>query len=163
MILSKQTIQKKVYSGEIGVEPPPEPEQYQWASLDFRLGTEIYDLWTEEYTELTGDDQYVLKPGARVLADTMGTFRMPTDLAAQVAGRSTLGRKFVTVHQTAGWVDPGYVGSITLEIANFGYEAIRLNPGLRIGQLVFFPLDKDTKGYSGQYHGSRRPEPAGGL
>jgi len=160
MLLSKRTIREYVQNGMIGVQPSPTVEQYQWASLDFRLGDELYDLWTESYIDLTEGEPYWLKPGARVLGHTKERITMPTDHAAQVTGRSTLGRLFVTVHQTAGWIDPGFDGTVTLEIANFNFEAVPLTPGDRVGQLVFFELDRDTEGYSGQYQDANRPQPS---
>lgn len=163
MILSDTTIAEYIRDGTIEVDPGVTPEQIQPASLDVRLGPQFYDLWHNEHFSHEPGETLSLKPGARILGHTESVFHLPDFLAAQVSGRSTLGRMFVTVHQTAGWCDPGYDGDITLEIANFSHDIRPLEVGQRIGQLVFFRLDEPSDGYDGQYQGSRGPVPAGDL
>ena len=161
MILSGKTIREKVNGGQLGLDPLPEDDQYQPASLDIRLGSEVYDLFTDE--RYIADNEIQVRPGDRLLGHTYESVDMPNDAAAQVAGRSSLGRLFVTVHQTAGWIDPSYRGHITLEIANFSHDLVTLEPGDRVAQLVFFPLDQPSEGYEGQYQDDSGPQPSGGL
>lgn len=159
MILSEQSIRHRVEKGEIGVEPDLKEEQYQPASLDVRLGHEIYTPVYDTVDHIT--DSLKLKPGDRVLGHTYEKVHMPDDLAAQLTGRSSLGRLFVAVHQTAGWIDPSFEGEITLEIANFSrHQVVEIDPGDRIGQLVFFQVDNSTDGYDGKYQGDTGPQPS---
>jgi len=161
MILSEQTIRERVESGELGVDPELEPSQYQPASLDIRLGNEIYDVFTDD--RFMVDSRLVVRPGDRLLGHTYERFSFPADVAGQVTGRSSLGRLFMTVHQTAGWIDPGFEGQVTLEIANFSNSVVELQPGQRVGQIVFFQVDRPTDGYDGQYQGDSGAQPSGEL
>lgn len=161
MILSGKTIREKVEAGELGVEPRPTEGQYQPASLDVRIGAEIYDLLTDE--RYIADKEIQIRPGDRLLGHTFERIEMPNNVAAQVGGRSSLGRLFVTVHQTAGWIDPSFCGEITLELANFSNQVVTVVPGDRVAQLVFFPLDQPSMGYEGQYQNDSGPQPSGGL
>jgi len=161
MILSKETIMKRVGSGSIGLDPSPRSEQYQPASLDLRLGDEVYDVTSDE--RYTVSESVTVDPGDRLLGHTWGTIDMPDDLAGQVTGRSSLGRLFVTVHQTAGWIDPGFTGEITFEIANLSHSVVELAVGQRVAQMVFFRVDNPSDSYGGQYQNDRGPQPGGEL
>lgn len=163
MILSDNTIREYINTETIGVDPRPNEKQIQPASLDVRLGRQFYDLWHDESFQVDEGEAIEIKSGARLLGHTKAVYNMPDHIAAQVSGRSTLGRLFLTVHQTAGWVDPGYEGDITLEIANFSHDTRHLRVGSRVGQMVFFPLDKPSSGYEGQYDESRGPNTAGDI
>ena len=126
--------------------------QIQPASVDLRLGLGLraYQARDEpvdpqaappglaQRISFTAAPGYVLRPGMFVLGCTAETIELPAHLAAQVDGRSTLGRLGIAVHVTAGWVDPGFCGQLTLEIANIGPLAVRLTEGLAIAQLCLF-------------------------
>lgn len=165
MILGDRTIRQRIDSGDIGIDPEPSERQIQPASLDIRMGTEIYNA---ESDCVVGHDQarglpFTIEPGVPYLGSTLESVSLPDDLAAQLSGRSSLGRLFVTIHQTAGWLDPGWSGEITTEIMNLGAEPQEIAPGDRIGQLVFFPTDRVTGGYGGQYQHQSGPTQSGGL
>lgn len=162
MILSDESIADHLLRPQgITVEPTPSQEQIQPASLDVRLGEEFIDPRTG-FTSIE-EESIVLQPGDRFLGTTAESVSLPDDIAAQLTGRSSLGRLFVTVHQTAGWIDPGWSGDITLEIANFGRDMQTLNVGDRVAQLVFFPLDTPSSGYDGQYQDQEGAVESGGL
>lgn len=154
MILSDTTIRQRLDNGEL-VLTAVEDEQIQPASLDVRLGWELYDCFEDEYSE--SDDTHELVPGRRYLGHTVEHVCLPNDVAAQLAGRSSIGRMGVIVHKTAGWVDPGFSGSLTLELMNLGDQPVTLDVGQRIAQLVFFGLDRDSSGYDGQYQYQNGP------
>ena len=160
MVLSDQDIRRRVAVGSLQVDPF-EPDNVEPSSLDLRLGddfkrvrqssppTEAATLSLEQggekqiaYDELEycEDEPVVLNPGELILATTLESFVLPDDLTAQVLGRSSLGRLGVSVHQTAGWIDPGFSGRITLELSNHGPVAVELVPGLRMCQIVFSKL-----------------------
>lgn len=149
MLLSEQTIRQYVIEEYIGVDPLPTEEQFQPASLDVRMGDQL------TYKDGTEADGIRLKPRVLYLGHTKETISLPNDIAAMLAGRSTTGRNGVTVHKTAGWIDPGFTGQLTLEMFNFGNELVTFEPGERIGQLVFFELDAQTDGYDGKYQGQK--------
>lgn len=87
------------------------------------------------------DKDSVIYPGECLLASTVETVRVPDNLAARVEGKSSLGRLFLSVHITAGWVDPGWVGQLTLEMVNHGPWRIRLWPGMKIAQINFMMMN----------------------
>lgn len=153
MILSDTDIKHRLERGDLRVEPLEDPDlQIQPASIDLRLGEQftLYDLTktalidprdpeslrsvTREHTTHIGD-YFVLHPGEFALAHTLEFVSIPDDLVARVEGRSSLGRLGVAVHITAGFIDPGFVGQITLELANLNRTAVKLYPGTRICQL----------------------------
>ena len=116
------------------------------------------------------EDGWLMRPGECVLAATVEQVRCPSDMICSVDGRSTLGRCFLAIHATAGFIDPGYCGAITLEIMNHGPWEFRLYPGLRIGQLRFHWLGVEvdrpygSPGLGSHYQGStsvRAAEPIG--
>lgn len=150
MILADHSIIRCLEADLIGCDPTPTPEQVQPASLDIRLGDEIRcistgDVWKGEEVELI--------PGERYLGHTKERIELPKDLAAQLAGRSTIGRRGIIIHKTAGWIDPGFEGEITLELMNLGTKKATITPGERVGQLVFLQLDCKSSGYDGRYQG----------
>lgn len=157
MILSNYSINKALSVGDIHIDPEPDVEQIQPASLDVRLGKKMYEVENDAQVER---DIHWLHPGERYLGHTEETIELPKDIAAQLAGRSSVGRKGVIVHKTAGWIDPGFEGSITLELMNLGNSPVCLNAGNRVAQLVFFELDKASSGYDGRYQGQDEPTKA---
>jgi dCTP deaminase len=152
MILSDGTIEEHLryphLSETITVDPEPTDEQIQPASLDVRLGREVYRF---EGDHSVKSPQHRLQPGERYLGHTKETIDLPNHIAAQLAGRSSIGRQGVIVHKTAGWIDPGFEGEITLELMNLGDQPVDLREGERIAQLVFFELDSPSSGYDGSY------------
>lgn len=114
----------------------------------YTLGDEV------EYTrrEVKSGDAFVLHPGHFVLATTIEEVDLPSDLAAFVQGRSSIGRAGLSI-QNAGFVDPGFFGHITLELKNDGPYPIRLAPGYRVGQLVFIECTRVSEPYDGKYNG----------
>jgi len=161
MILSSQTLQNHVERGIIGIDPEPTADQYQPASLDVRLGNSLYNYETD--TEIISTDKLTIEPGTFYLGHTQETVKLPIDVGAQITGRSTIGRKGIVVHKTAGWIDPGFQGEITLEIFNFTSEPHELAVGSRVAQLVCFRCDRPTEGYQGQYQGQAGIETSGSV
>ena len=158
MILSDADILRRMEAGDLVVEPLDDPElQVQPATVDVRLGREFLefdhgniscidpndDVAIEEYVEETvvaEDETFILHAGEFVLGTTTERVEIPPDLLAHVNGRSSLGRLAIVVHATAGVVDPGYRGQITLELSNLGTTPVALSPGMRIAQLSFTEL-----------------------
>jgi dCTP deaminase len=91
--------------------------------------------------EVRFNERFYLHPGEFVLASTLEFIRVPSDLACRIEGRSSWGRMGLLVHATAGFVDPGYSGSLTFELYNAGKLPIELKPGMRMAQLCFLHLD----------------------
>lgn len=87
------------------------------------------------------DEEFIVEPGQFVLADTVETIKLPNDVAARFEGKSTLGRFGLTTHITAGFIDPGFEGTITLEIKNDNCVPIKLTAGMAIGQICFYQLN----------------------
>lgn len=154
MILSDETIAEYLDSGKIKVEPGVRNDQIQPASLDLRIGDTLYDKAHEEEVE-----DLVLEPWRPYLGFTLDRVELPNDIAAFMTGRSSVGRGFVVVHKTAGWVDPGFRGQLRLEMFNFGMTRFKINPGQRVAQLVFTPTDRSTGGYDGQYQDQEGAKP----
>ena len=158
MQISDKTIRDAVSSGELGVTPGPTDIQYQPASLDLHLGREFFSFsnghepidpdmpfdesWGEKIVLPDSTEFFLLEEGRFLLATTVETVRMPNDWVARVEGRSSLGRLGLIVHATAGFIDPGFTGQITLEMFNLGHRPIKLRPGMRICQLSFTKLDQ---------------------
>lgn len=158
MILCDHTIRSCIENDTIAVTPEPDQIQYQPASLDVRIDDELYNVDTDRITH-----NLRLEPGVPYLGTTEEYIELPNDVAAQLAGRSSIGRRGVIIHKTAGWIDPGFEGQLTLEMYNFTDSVIEIEPRTRIGQLVFFELDYPSSGYSGQYQGQMGPTRGGEL
>jgi dCTP deaminase len=164
MILSDTTLKKMLQSGELLVEPIT-PEQIQPASIDLRLSDhflkvnentlEIIRLDSELQYEELNQREIVIPPHSFLLATTREYIRLPNDLTAFVEGRSSIGRIGLFI-QNAGWVDPGFEGTITLELYNANRLPIRLQEGRRICQLVFARMDQvANRPYQGKYQGQQ--------
>ena len=148
MILSDSSIEGYILKDEIRVDPLPQGKQIQPASLDMRLGEELFHIEKDKHVK---SPQHQLQPGERYLGHTKERISLPNDIAAQLAGRSSIGRQGVIVHKTAGFCDPGFSGQVTLELMNLGNEPVTLETGQRVAQLVFFQLDFPSAGYDGGY------------
>ncbi len=163
MLLSDRIIQRKIDEGAITVEPYPEPEQFQPASLDVRLSDELYNINTETHLTNVGGSVR-LEPGVPYLGTTIETVGVPDTIAAYLTGRSTIARKGVAVHITAGWIDPGFEGQITMEMYNFSNHPVTLQAYDRVAQLAFFSMPvAASDGYDGQYQDQDGPTEAGDV
>jgi dCTP deaminase len=165
MILSDITLKKMLDSGELLVAPLT-PEQIQPASIDLRLSDhflkvnenslEVIRLDSELQYEELNQREIVIPPHSFLLATTREYIRLPNDLTAFVEGRSSIGRIGLFI-QNAGWVDPGFEGTITLELYNANRLPIRLQEGRRICQLVFARMDQMAdRPYQGKYQFQQR-------
>ena len=116
--------------------------------------------------EPDGDEPFILHPGEFVLGSTYEVVTLPDDVAARVEGKSSLGRLGLLTHATAGFVDPGFSGHVTLELANVATLPIKLYPGMKIGQFCFFRLSSPSahpygsEKYGSRYQGQRGPTPS---
>ncbi|MGQ4554544.1 dCTP deaminase [Halobellus sp. GM3] len=173
MILSDEDILARLEAGDLVVDPIDDLDmQVQPASLDLRLGEEFLEFQrtniscihpnreseiSEYVTETTvpEGEEFILHPGDFVLGTTKERVEIPADLLATVEGRSSLGRLAVVIHATAGIVDPGYKGQITLELSNLGTAPVALTPGMRVSQLVFTELTRPAARPYGAERGSK--------
>ncbi|ALG15710.1 dCTP deaminase [Kibdelosporangium phytohabitans] len=180
MLLSDRDLTKELESGRLGVEPY-DPAMLQPSSIDVRLDRFFRVFVNTKYThidpaqqqdELTslveqeGDDPFVLHPGEFVLGSTYEFVNLPDDLAGRLEGKSSLGRLGLLTHSTAGFIDPGFSGHITLELSNVANLPITLWPGMKIGQLCLFRLSSAAEHPYGsqkagsRYQGQRGPTPS---
>lgn len=165
MVLSDTYIRLRVKYDEL--VSPCEDDQINPASVNLTLGDtflvplpagrrgliELGDkVKYRRYKIGKGDDGFILNPGCFALATTRECIKLPDNIAAFVQGRSSIGRIGLTT-QNAGFVDPGFNGHITLELVNEGPNAIILNPGYPVAQLVFFECYTVEKPYCGKYNG----------
>ena len=179
MILSDTDIGRRLADGDLVVEPLADPElQIQPASIDLRLGREFLEFQrtnipcihpnseqeVDEYVEETYVEEggeFILHPGDFVLGTTKERVEVPADLLGTVQGRSSLGRLAVVIHATAGIVDPGYRGQITLELSNLGTAPVALQPDMRISQVIFTELKTPASKPYGSERGSKYQDQAG--
>ena len=150
MILSDKTILHKLKTQELIIEPTPSLEQIQPASIDLRLGNEFLIPHMDAPIDIkNASPRYEqvkcnvmqLPPKAFILGTTIEKVQIPSNLIGRVEGRSSIGRLGVTVHITAGYIDPNFNGQITLEIANLSHNTIMLYENMRIAQIVFEEID----------------------
>lgn len=163
MLLSDRSIRGAIDLGHISVEPY-DPALIQPASIDLRLGRGFRRTSGSNPSEYVGD-RMTIYDGEFVLAHTLETVALPPDIAAQCDGKSSWGRRGLAVHVTAGWIDPGFRGQITLELHNVGKRWIELTAGEPIAQLKFFRLDRpSSRPYGslgvGRYQNQTGPTPA---
>ncbi len=115
------------------------------------------------FVEVASDEAFILHPGEFVLGSTFEYVSLPNDIAARLEGKSSLGRLGLLTHSTAGFVDPGFEGHVTLELSNVATLPIKLWPGMKIGQLCFFQLSSPSENpygsekYGSRYQGQRGP------
>jgi len=158
-VLSDGTIRRLVDEGRVRIEPW-DPAMVQPASVDLKLGSsfrvfhnfrvaaiDLADPPTNltEHVVVEDGDPFVIHPGEFVLGRTEEWVELPDDLVARIEGKSSLGRLGLIVHATAGFVDPGWKGTLTLEITNLTRVPIVLWPGKPIAQLSFMTLDKPAE------------------
>ena len=177
MLLSDRDIRAELDSGRVGLDPL-DPAMVQPASVDVRLDRffRLFDNHRyahidprQEQDELTRlvevdpDEAFILHPGEFVLGSTYEHVTLPDDLAARLEGKSSLGRLGLLTHSTAGFIDPGFSGHVTLELSNVATLPITLWPGMKIGQLCFFRLSSAAQSPYGtganqnRYQGQRGP------
>jgi len=170
VLLSDRDIRAELDSGRVVLDPY-DPAMIQPSSIDVRLDRffRLFDNHkyavidpAEEQPELTrlvevdGDDPFVLHPGEFVLGSTYESVTLPDDVAARLEGKSSLGRLGLLTHSTAGFIDPGFTGHVTLELSNVATLPIKLWPGMKIGQMCFFRLSSPAeKPYGSGADGSR--------
>ncbi len=173
MILCDRDLRARIDSGDILIDPLGDPSLHiQPASIDLRLASTfiVYRLphvacidprdaqSVEGYTEtieIADGEAFVLQPGEFALGSTLERVRVPADLVARVEGRSSIGRLAIVVHATAGFIDPGFEGQITLELSNLGRCAVKLYPGMRISQVVFHTMTGPAERPYGSERGSK--------
>jgi dCTP deaminase len=172
MVLSDRTIKEQLAAGRLIIDPLDE-SLIQPSSVDVRVAAQFrvfannrqpyIDVRhpSEDLTDLVeiADDQpFILHPGEFVLGTTLERIGIPDDLVARLEGKSSLGRLGLLIHSTAGYIDPGWFGDITLELSNVSRLPITIYAGMRIGQLSFQQLTTpvDTP-YQGKYQGQAGP------
>lgn len=177
VLLSDRDIRAEIESGRVVLDPY-DAAMVQPSSVDVRLDRffrlfdnhkyPVIDPAAEQpdlthLVEVAGDESFVLHPGEFVLGSTYEQVTLPDDLAARLEGKSSLGRLGLLTHSTAGFIDPGFSGHVTLELSNVATLPILLWPGMKIGQLCFFRLSSAAErpygsGASGsRYQGQRGP------
>ena len=177
MILSDVSIRAAVELGRIVIEPF-DPGMVQPSSVDLRIDRYFRVFENHRYPSIdpkqdqpdlttevsTGMDQpFMLHPGEFVLGSTLEVVRLSDDIVARLEGKSSLGRLGLLIHSTAGFVDPGFEGHLTLELSNVANLPIAIYPGMRIGQLSFYELTTPAEAPYGseqagsKYQGQRGP------
>jgi len=179
-VLSDRSIRECLASGRLGIEPLDE-DAIQPASVDLRLGHSfrIFRVTSrpfvdvhqpmEDMTELveTGPEEpFIIHPGTFCLGATIETITLPDDIVARVDGKSSLGRLGLLVHATAGYVDPGWTGRLTLELSNQSQMPIALYSGMRIAQISFLEMTTSvdrpygSEALGSKYQGQTGPTPS---
>jgi dCTP deaminase len=180
VLLSDRDILAEIDKGRVLLEPF-DPGMVQPSSVDLRLDR-LFRVFenhryphidpAEDQPELTrlvepaDDEPFILHPGEFVLGSTYEVITLPDDIAARLEGKSSLGRLGLLTHSTAGFIDPGFSGHVTLELSNVATLPIKLWPGMKIGQLCFFRLTSPAEqpygsGATGsRYQGQRGPTPS---
>ncbi|HWC22081.1 MAG TPA: dCTP deaminase [Flexivirga sp.] len=177
MLLSDRDIRAQIDAGRVRLDPYDET-MIQPSSIDIRMDRffRLFDnhkypfidpaAEQDELTRLIETEEgepFVLHPGEFVLGSTYEQVTLPDDVAARVEGKSSLGRLGLLTHATAGFVDPGFSGHVTLELSNVATLPIKLWPGMKIGQLCFFQLSSPAENpygsakYGSHYQGQRGP------
>ncbi|MFV0428934.1 MAG: dCTP deaminase [Arachnia sp.] len=180
MLLSDRDILHEVHSSGILLEPW-DPKMVQPSSVDVRIDRyfRVFENHkyphidpAEEQAELTRQvepgegEPFVLHPGEFVLAATLEKVTLGPQVAARLEGKSSLGRLGLLTHSTAGFIDPGFSGHVTLELSNVATLPVKLWPGMKIGQLCFFRLSSPAErpygspAYGSRYQGQRGPTPS---
>ncbi len=180
MLLSDRDIRAEIGAGRVALTPY-DPSLIQPSSVDVRLDRyfRVFENHryphidpAEDQPDLTRliespvDEPFVLHPGEFVLASTYEVMTLPDDVAGRLEGKSSLGRLGLLTHSTAGFIDPGFSGHVTLELSNVATLPIKLWPGMKIGQLCFFRLSSPAEHpygsdvYGSRYQGQRGPTPS---
>ncbi|MHA6510572.1 dCTP deaminase [Tessaracoccus sp. Y1736] len=180
MLLSDRDILGEVHTGGILLDPW-DPSMVQPSSVDVRLDKFFRVFENHRYPsidpsveqpdltrliETPVDEPFVLHPGEFVLGSTYERVTLGPAVAARLEGKSSLGRLGLLTHSTAGFIDPGFSGHVTLELSNMATLPVKLWPGMKIGQLCFFQLSSPAEHpygssqYGSRYQGQRGPTPS---
>ncbi len=180
MLLSDRDIRTELQTGRVVLDPS-DPAMIQPSSVDVRLDRyfrlfdnhkyPVIDPSTDQpdltrLVEVDPSEPFMLHPGEFVLGSTYERVTLPDDVAARLEGKSSLGRLGLLTHSTAGFIDPGFTGHVTLELSNVATLPITLWPGMKIGQLCFFRLSSPAQfpygsaQYGSRYQGQRGPTPS---
>ena len=180
MLLSDRDILAEVEEKRVQLEPF-DAEMVQPSSVDIRLDRFFRVFENHRYphidpsadqpdltraVEPDGEEPFILHPGEFVLGSSFEVITLPDDIAARLEGKSSLGRLGLLTHSTAGFIDPGFSGHVTLELSNVATLPIKLWPGMKIGQLCFFRLSSPAQHpygsskYGSRYQGQRGPTPS---
>src|SRR5919109_2121290 len=179
MVLSDKSIREQLESGGIVIEPLGDG-CIQPSSVDLRVDrffrvfrndtTPYIDPKQDqenltELVEVAEDGAFILHPGEFVLGSTLERVRLPDDLVARLEGKSSLGRLGLLIHSTAGFIDPGWDGQVTLELSNVANLPITIYPGMKIGQISFMQMTEPARTPYGstaigsKYKGQEGPTP----
>jgi dCTP deaminase len=177
VLLSDRDIRRQIDDARIALDPW-DPDMVQPSSVDVRLDRYFRLFDNHKYPfidpaedqpdlthliEVAPDEPFVLHPGEFALGSTFEQVTLPDDIAARLEGKSSLGRLGLLTHSTAGFIDPGFSGHVTLELSNVATLPIKLWPGMKIGQLCFFQLSSAAQtpygagAYGNRYQGQRGP------
>jgi dCTP deaminase len=177
VLLSDRDIRRQITDARIALDPW-DAEMVQPSSVDVRLDRYFRLFDNHKYPfidpaedqpdlthliEVAPDEPFVLHPGEFTLGSTFEQVTLPDDIAARLEGKSSLGRLGLLTHSTAGFIDPGFSGHVTLELSNVATLPIKLWPGMKIGQLCFFQLSSAAETpygagrYGNRYQGQRGP------
>jgi dCTP deaminase len=177
VLLSDRDLIAEIKTGQLTLEPF-EPSLVQPSSIDVRLDRLFRVFNNHLYThidpaerqddlttlvEVLEGESFVLHPGEFVLASTLEVITLGQGLAARLEGKSSLGRLGLMTHSTAGFIDPGFSGHVTLELSNMATLPVRLWPGMKVGQLCVFRLSSPAEHpygsavYGSRYQGQRGP------
>jgi dCTP deaminase len=180
VLLSDRDIRAEIDLGRVKLEPY-DPSLLQPSSVDLRLDRLFRTFANHRYThidpavqqddltvmvEVPVDEPFVLHPGEFVLGSTYEVITLPDDIAGRLEGKSSLGRLGLLTHSTAGFIDPGFSGHVTLELSNVANLPIMLWPGMKVGQLCLFRLSSPAEHpygsaiYGSRYQGQRGPTPS---
>jgi dCTP deaminase len=179
VVLSDRTIRRLLDEGRIEIDPYDE-SLLQPSSVDVRVDRYFRVFHNARYpfidvrepqedlTELVqvDDEPFILHPGEFVLGSTLERIRLPDDLVARLEGKSSLGRLGLLIHSTAGFIDPGWDGHVTLELSNVANLPITIYRGMKIGQLSFVQLSEPAEspygsgGLGSKYQGQKGPTPS---
>src|SRR6185437_9726538 len=180
MILSDRDIRAEIESGRITIDPYDE-RCIQPSSVDLHVDSQFRVFANSRYpfidvreeqpdltdlVEVKPDEPFILHPGEFVLGSTLERVALPDDLVARLEGKSSLGRLGLLIHSTAGYVDPGWDGFLTLELSNVANLPITLYPGMKIGQISFLTLTEPaehpygTKAAGSKYQNQVGPTPS---
>lgn len=180
MVLSDHTIMLEMAAGRIIVEPC-DPDDIQPSSIDLHLGSDFQVFRNSRYPYIdpareqpglteqvmaTREEPFVLHPGEFALGTTVERIGLPNDVVGRLEGKSSLGRLGLLIHSTAGYVDPGWDGRLTLELSNVANLPIVLSPGMKIGQISFSRMTTEvdrpygSPGLRSRYQGQENATPS---
>jgi dCTP deaminase len=180
VLLSDKDIRAEIDAGRVRIDPF-EADMVQPSSIDVRLDRFFRVFEPHRYPhidpaveqpdltrliEVASDEPFILHPGEFVLASTYEVITLPDDVASRLEGKSSLGRLGLLTHSTAGFIDPGFSGHVTLELSNVATLPMKLWPGMKIGQLCMFRLTSPAEypygsaRYGSRYQGQRGPTPS---